>query len=42
MEEIRQQLVESGVIGRVVENFYPCTKIDVVYDQKKIGLGCWR
>ena len=39
MEEIRQQLVESGVIGRVVDDFNPHLELIVCYGDKRVNLG---
>ena len=39
MEKIKQKLVESGVIGDVVNNFLPRVELYVVYRHKRIRLG---
>jgi hypothetical protein len=39
MEAIKQELVEAGVIGRVVDDFNPHIQLILFYGDKRISLG---
>jgi len=39
MEAIKQELVEAGVIGRVVDDFDPDIHLILFYSDKRISLG---
>lgn len=36
--EIRKKLLESGIIGRVLDDFMPCMLLHVIYEEKIITL----
>lgn len=39
MEDIKRKLVESGVIGQVVDDFNPLMELTAFYRDKRISLG---